>query len=604
MKGQDDIPKQSLLHVLKNICWMLKYVFKYAQTLAWDKVIRIPITAASSYININLARWILDSVELGNFGGVVLRIVMIYSVLIAGNCIMSVMAVLVNPQKKINLCTGIRKELIEKIGRIDQLNFQNPKFFDDYTLALNEIDNRAVQVLETVGVMITSIISFFVITGTAAGINSRYAIFSIIAAYFDVALGMIRQKLSYRQTLETTPDGRKRGYIGRVTYQPEFTADLKVYPQFHRLLIFKYEQAAQNIKRIIYQYAKKIIWIDQAQKLTGVLFKGMLPWIWIAWLLIRQEISIAEAAVLSSAAISLPETFQKYLSNFQNMYSHSLYIEKLKQLFSFGENIERDDEGRTELRQPVSIALEDVSFAYAPDMPAVLKRVSLEIGHGEKIAIVGFNGAGKTTLAKLMIRLYDCTEGRLSVNRQPIDTYSVKSLRSRIIYLSQDYKIYGFSIAENILMRPVSGEEDVKLVHSALRRVGLYEKVSGFPSGINTCVTREFDSEGVYFSGGEQQKLALARVYAGNYDFVILDEATSALDPVSEDEILKMIFDMFDDKTIVMISHRLAAIQYVNHVYFMEEGEMKEEGTHRRLMELQGQYAEFYLTQAEKYESK
>lgn len=150
-------------------------------------------------------------------------------------------------------------------------------------------------------------------------------------------------------------------------------------------------------------------------------------------------------------------------------------------------------------------------------------------------------------------------------------------------------------------MHPVSGEEDVKLVDSALKLVGLYEKVSGFQNGINSFVTREFDNEGVYFSGGELQKLALARIYAGDYDFVILDEATSALDPVSEDEILRMIFDIFHDKTIVMISHRLATIHYVNHVYFMEQGEIKEEGTHKQLMELQGQYAKFYMTQADKY---
>lgn len=235
------------------------------------------------------------------------------------------------------------------------------------------------------------------------------------------------------------------------------------------------------------------------------------------------------------------------------------------------------------------------------DMPTVLKQVSLNIRHGEKIAVVGYNGAGKTTLAKLMIRLFDSTGGQLSLNDQPIGKYNVRSVRSKIIYLSQDFKTYGFTIAENILMHPVSGEEDVKLVDAALKLVGLYEKVSGFQNGINSFVTREFDNEGVYFSGGELQKLALARIYAGDYDFVILDEATSALDPISEDEILRMIFDIFHDKTIVMISHRLATIHYVNHVYFMEQGEIKEEGTHKQLMELQGQYAKFYMTQADKY---
>ncbi len=602
--GQDDKIKQSLVHVMGNIWWILKFVFKYAPMLLWDKVIRIPIAVTAAYIDINLTRWILDSVEKGTFSAAVRAIITIFSFFIFTNCVQAILTILVVPQKQIDLCTSMRKELIGKVSRIDQLNFQNSRFFDDYTLALNEVDTRSVQVLETAAAVVTSLISFSVITDTTAGISKRFAWFGVIAAVVDMVLGILQQNMYYKQTVETTPDGRKRAYVGRVTYQPEFTSDLKIYPQFKKLLIYRYEQATVSVKRIIYKYAKKIIWIDQGSQVSTMIFRKILPWTFIALLLSRQEVTIPEATVLASASITIPSTLSKFMSQFQKLYSHSLYIEKLRKLFDFEERIERVDKSCMELRQPVDMMLDGVSFAYAQDMPAVLKQVSLGIQHGEKIAVVGFNGAGKTTLAKLMIRLFDSTEGRVLINNQPIDKYSAKSVRSNIIYLSQDFKIYGFTVAENILMHPVSGEEDVRLVNSALQLVGLYEKVSGFQNGINAFVTREFDKEGVYFSGGELQKLALARVYAGNYDFIILDEATSALDPVSEDEILKIIFDIFRDKTIVMIAHRLAAVQYVNHVYFMEKGEIKEEGTHQQLMELQGQYAKFYMTQAEKYGNK
>lgn len=601
MKGKDNKINQSTAHVMGNSWWILKFVFKYAPMLVWDKIIRIPIAVAATYIEINLTRWILDSVERGTFSTAIKTIIIIFSFIIFANCMQAILTILVVPQKQINLCAGMRKELIEKVSRIDQLNFQNSKFFDNYTLALNEVDTRAIQVLETIAAIATSFLSFCVATDTTANISHRFSLFGVIAACIDMGLGILRHNMNYRQTMETTSDGRKRGYVGRVTYQPEFTSDLKVYPKFKELLIYRYEQATVSVKRIIHKYAKKIIWIDQGQQIPIVIFRKILPWTWIALLLSRQEVTIPEATVLASAAITIPSTLTKFMSQYRNLYSHSLYVEKLRQLFSFEEKIEQVNKSRMELRQPVNMTLADVSFSYAPDMPAALRNVSLGIQHGEKIAIVGFNGTGKTTLAKLMIRLFDSTEGRLLINDQPIDKYSAESVRSNIIYLSQDFKIYGFTIAENILMHPVAGEEDEKLVRSALKLVGLYEKVSGFPNGMNSFVTREFDKDGVYFSGGELQKLALARVYAGNYDFIILDEATSALDPISEDEILKMIFDIFHDKTIVMISHRLATIQYVNHVYFMEKGEIKEEGTHQQLMELQGQYSKFYLTQAEKY---
>lgn len=600
MKRNDKPQKQSGIRVIGNTFWMLKYVFRYAPMLAVDKIIRIPLTVVMAYININLTRWILDSVERGVFSEAVLTIVFLFSSIMAVNCVKGVLAILVTPKKTIDLSAGMRKELIRKVSRIDQKNFQKTEFYDTYTLALDEIDTRASKVLESVTLILSSLFSFFTITGTTSGISSRFAMFGILVPFIDLLLTRLRQQISYRQRLEETPENRKRGYVGRVTYQPEFVSDLKIYPQFRDLLIFRYEQATGNVKRIIGKYAARIFMIDQGQQISAVVLQRALPWIWIAWLLFEQKVSIAEATVLSSAAITIPEVFAKYMNHLGMLYSHSLYIENLRGLFDYDEGIEKD-EGRAELGPQADMEGQDISFTYAEELPAALKQISFRIRPGEKLAVVGYNGAGKTTLAKLMIRLFDRTGGRLLLSGRPIEDYSVRSLRSRIAYLSQDFKIYGFTIAENILMHPVQGEKDEELVRSVLKTVGLYEKVAGFEKGIDTFITREFDGGGAYFSGGELQKLALARICAGNYDCIILDESTSALDPVSEDEIIKMIFTIFRDKTIVMISHRLATIQYVDRVIFLSGGVVREEGTHQKLMERQGEYARFYAAQAEKY---
>ena len=602
MKEKNSMPKQTLPHVIGNVFWMLKYVFKYGQAMVWYKVICIPIVMYAVYVDVNLTRWILDSVRGEGFRSTILKIMLIFVTFIVANCTKRILDILVVPQKEINLCTSIRKDLIDKVRRIDQLNFQNPKFFDDYTLALNEVDTRAIQVLNSMFAALYALVKFRVVTDTTVEINKGFALAGIIAVSVDTLLGPVYSRIHYKKNVEVTPDGRKRGYVGRVTYQPEFTSDLKVYPKFIELLIFRYDQATQSVKRIIHKYAVKIAWLELLQEIYGMVLKRMVPWMYIAWLLYQQKVSVAEATVLSSAVIILPGNLQDFFNDLNSLYGHSLYIKKLRQLFAFEEGIEREDEHDMELNQPVDMSLDNVVFAYAEDMPVVLKQVSLDIKHGEKIALVGYNGAGKSTLAKLMIRLFDATGGRLLLNGQPIDRYSVQSVRSRIIYLSQDFKIYGFTIAENILMHPVQGEEDISRVNSALGMVGLYEKVSCLKNGIHTFVTREFDSEGAYFSGGELQKLALARIYAGEYDFIILDESTSALDPVSEEEILRMIYKIFHDRTIVMISHRLATVQYVDQVYFMEQGEIKEHGFHQKLMEAKGRYAEFYKVQAAKYE--
>lgn len=598
-------PRQSFGHVVKNNFWILKFVFKYAPTLILDKIIRIPIGVISSYISVNMTRWILDSVEVSTeFSSIILMIVAIFSFYIGANLIMALFNYCVLPQKQINLNAHMREDVIKKVGRIDQIHFQNPEFFNSYTLALKEIDSRALQVLNSIASAVTAVISFFVVTGVTSSISSDFSKLAIIAVTLEVLMGMLIQKINYRKTVDTTPDGRKRSYINRITYQPEFSPDMKIFPKFVALLLYRYRRATESVKKIIWKYSKKLLLVDQGSQISTVLFRQAIPWIVIAASLFSKEITISEATVLSAAALTIPSTLSSLLTNVGALYPHSMYIDNLKKIYTYPENIETEQADKTELQTVEDIHIEKVSFAYAENSPLVLKEISLEIKKGDKVALVGYNGAGKSTLANLMVRLYDVSSGQIDINEASIKSYNVKSLRSKIAYLSQNFKIYGFSIAENILMRPVEKEEDEILVNSILEKVGLYQKVHAFKNGIRTCVTREFEESGEYFSGGEMQKIALARIYAGNYDCIILDEATSALDPVSEDEIIRIIFDIFKDRTVVMISHRLATIKYVDTVFFMAEGRIAGHGSHHDLMEKNLEYANFYSTQANKYDQQ
>ena len=605
MTKREKPPKHSLKQVIGNNIWMTKFVFKYAPTLIVYKIIRIPIAVLTTYINVNMVRWILDSVQANEeISSVVLLIVAISSFFIVTNVILAVFDRIVVPQKQINLSAHIRADIIRKVGAIDQINFQKSSFFDMYTRALDEVDYRAVHVLDTLESMITLIISYFLITGVTAEISGAFAAFGVCAAVIEMIMGTIIQKINYERSVAVTPDGRKREYIKRVTYQPEFSPDLKIYPKFKNLLLYKYRQATARFKEITLKFSKKIIVFHQSYQIPYVLFRQTFPWLVVAFLLFGNKISISEATVLTAAALTIPNTLSGFLDCLSILYPHSLYIENLRQVFTYPENIESDSDDKAELDTAEKMELKDVSFAYSEDAPTVLKGINMTVKKGEKIALVGYNGAGKSTLAKLMIRMFDCTAGSIEINGAPIESYNVRSIRSKIAYLSQDFKIYGFTVAENVLMRPVESEEDRVAVAGILEKVGLSEKVSKLKNGIDTYITREFDEEGEYFSGGELQKLSLARLYAGNYDIIIMDESTSALDPMSEDEIINTIFDIFRDKTVIMISHRLATIKYVDMVYFLSNGEIKEHGSHHRLMEQNGEYAAFYLTQADKYDKE
>ena len=244
--------------------------------------------------------------------------------------------------------------------------------------------------------------------------------------------------------------------------------------------------------------------------------------------------------------------------------------------------------------------MKDVRFAY--DTRRIFNDICFQIATNEKIAIVGRNGAGKTTLIKLLLRLYDPASGSITFNQTNYKDIPVRKIRKRIGVVFQDMQFFSLSIAENILLRPLSNnEEDTTTVMSALKKAGLLEKVQSLPHGIHSILTKEFDDEGVVLSGGELQKLALARVFASDCDIVILDEPSSALDPISEKEMFDFMYSAVAGKSMILITHRLSSVKMAHKIYFMEEGNITEAGTHAELMQRHGKYYEMFNLQAENY---
>lgn len=202
------------------------------------------------------------------------------------------------------------------------------------------------------------------------------------------------------------------------------------------------------------------------------------------------------------------------------------------------------------------------------------------------------------------MRLYEVSEGEIMLDGRNIKEYSVKDYRSSFGAVFQDYQIYAASICDNVLMGKNSGkniEEVYKRVKAALAASGFAEKLSSLGSGIDTQLTREFHDNGINLSGGESQKVAIARTFARNGSFVVLDEPSSALDPVSEYNLNHTMMQAAKDKSVVLISHRLSTTRMADKIYMLENGEIIEEGTHEQLIALQGKYAEMFNMQAKRY---
>lgn len=278
----------------------------------------------------------------------------------------------------------------------------------------------------------------------------------------------------------------------------------------------------------------------------------------------------------------LEETFA-YLEMPNDMYKGTLAVEK------------RDD-------IDYEIEFRDVSFKYPRSDEWVLRHVNMKFKIGDKLAIVGENGSGKTTFIKLLCRLYDPTEGKILLNGIDITRYRYDEYMALFSVAFQDYTLFAFSVAENVA---ASDKIDESRVQDCLNRVGLGEKISGLPKGIHTNIGRDYENDGVDFSGGEQQKIALARALYKDAPFMILDEPTAALDPIAEAEIYARFNDIASDKTSVFISHRLSSCKFCDEIAVFHKGQLVQLGSHDELVANEnGKYHELWNAQAQYYTEK
>lgn len=245
------------------------------------------------------------------------------------------------------------------------------------------------------------------------------------------------------------------------------------------------------------------------------------------------------------------------------------------------------------------IEFKDVSFKYPGSDSYALQHINIKLKTGERIAVVGMNGFGKTSFIKLLCRLYDPTEGEILLNGVNIKKYNYDEYLSIFSVVFQDYKLFSFSIAENVASGALCNKERVV---ESLEGSGFGERLSKMPEGIHTRLYKDFDRNGVEISGGEAQKIALARALYKDVPFIILDEPTAALDPIAEYEIYSRFNDIVGDKSAIYISHRLASCRFCDKIAVFDHGQVVQTGTHDELLaDESGKYYELWRAQAQYY---
>src|SRR5574341_1080807 len=322
---------------------------------------------------------------------------------------------------------------------------------------------------------------------------------------------------------------------------------------------------------------------------------------WIVWRAVGGAITLGDMTLYLGIFRSSQTTFEAILSSLSGLYENGLFMSNL---FAFLELKSQMVVAVKPLPAPLEIRqgveFRQVSFKYAGHDEWALRDVSLAIRPGEKIALVGPNGAGKTTLIKLLTRLYDPTHGQILLDGVDLRDYDLRDLRRRIGVIFQDYVRYHLAAAENVGFGQIEALNDRPRIVGAAQKSGAHPVIAALPEGYETTLGRWF-SNGRDLSGGEWQKIALARAFMRDCEVLVLDEPTAALDAENELKVFQQFRELAEDKIAVLISHRFSTVRMADRIFVIDQGRITERGTHAELLAAGGTYARLFSLQAESY---
>ncbi len=491
---------------------------------------------------------------------------------------------------------GLNKTLYEKAKNLDLENYDNPKFYNNFILTIESSSDNIQNILGLVQSYFGELVSLLTIGSIIFTIDP---VCLMIIAVIVIIFTPISKKIGEMQMMRREDNNRlhrKADYFARVFYLQDYVKEVRM-NGIKPLLMKRYNEAAQEVCDNQRKYVSKIDIAYFIQE-TGVQIVGfmfILPLYLGYCVLERHTLSSGDFVASFNGAFSIAASFSFLtVAAVRNFSERAKMIEKYREFLKTDTKI-KDGERVASITEPKTIEIKNLSFTYPGNSEPTLKNINLKIKPYEKIALVGYNGAGKTTLTNLILRLYDATDGAILIDGEDIRDVTIKSHRDRFASVFQDFQLFAASVGNNVAL---DNGFDGDRVLQALKNSGFDKRLE---NGVNTQLLREFDDDGIMTSGGEAQKIAIARAFYKNCPYVILDEPSANLDPIAEYNLNQAMLDAAKEKTVVFISHRLSTTINADRIYVMENGSIIESGSHNELMELNGTYAYMFNLQAEKY---
>jgi len=561
------------------------------------------ISSAQIFLNIILPKYLIEELVgeknvqwLLFWGGAIVLSNLFFSFL--ANTMKRILSVKNQYMKdKINYTMGL------KIMNVEYHYLEEPYYLDLKERAVFAINNQGAleAIIRILTNVLNSIVTLIGVVTIMFTLSYVLVILLILTTAASILLYAKFSKFQLKFFQQIIPTNRKYGYYFSLSEDEKIQKDIRLY-QMNGMLTDRVQQYNKEINK----------WFQGFFNKEGIFMGGFsiindlastLAYAYVGLRMILPQlgrlISLGSFSMYVSSAVTFSHTFTSFFQQFVNLLQQLSYMDPFMEFMDLPDEKEIGKE--VILRGGIqTIEFEKVTFTYPAGANPVLKDVSFAINKGEKISVVGLNGAGKTTLIKLLCRLYHPQSGVIKVNGVDIFNYDSESYMKAISAVFQDFKLFAFSIEENITCD--SQGENKKKAEMLIDEVGLTEKLRELPNGVATMFGKAYDKEGIEMSGGQSQKIAIARALYKDASLVILDEPTSALDPMAEAEIYENFNGLVGKKTAIYISHRMSSSVFCDKILILDGGSVSDFDTHANLMKkTDSLYYKLFQSQAENY---
>ena len=482
----------------------------------------------------------------------------------------------------------ISTKIMEHASRLDLTSFEDPLFYDKMERARVQGTDRIVMIQST-GMLIQQLVTTMSLAGGIIFL-SPWILAVLVACVIPAFLGETHFAfMGYSLNFKQTPAKREMDYLRIVGGSKESAKELKLFGLAPNAL------HAENVG-----LAKRRLWVGAAFTLLGALgYYG--SYAFVIYKTVTGTLDIGTFTFMTGAIALASSNIQAVFTTFSTIADQAMFITDLLDFFGLKPRVFSKPNALPAPR-PIRTGFEfqDVSFAYPGQTRLVLSNASFRLEPGERIALVGENGQGKTTIVKLLTRLYDPTGGRILLDGIDLREYQLEDLWKEIGVIFQDFMRYDMTAAENIGIGRIEEQGNVFRVRSAAQKSLAEQVIRKLPKGYDQILGRRFEG-GIDLSGGEWQKIALARAYLRDAQVLILDEPTAALDARSEHEVFERFAELTKGKMALLISHRFSTVKMADRILVLENGRIAEQGPHEQLLLNKGRYAEMFELQAASY---